>query len=76
MPLLQFIHHVYLFRNNIFHKLILFPALNKKRLFNVDGLLGGACVNHSPVDDGGGVGDEGSRVLCNVGNQLRNYRVS
>jgi len=40
------------------------------------GLLGRASINHSPGDDGGGVGYAGSRVLCNVGNQLHNYRVS
>jgi hypothetical protein len=42
----------------------------------VKGLLGRAGINHSPRDDGGGVGDGGSRVFCNVGNQLRNYRMS
>jgi hypothetical protein len=76
MSVLEFIHHVYLFRNIIFRKLILFPSLNKKRLFNVKGLLGRGSINHSPGGDGGGVGDGGSRVLCNVGNQLHNYRVS
>lgn len=74
--MLEFIHHVYLFRNTIFRKLILFPPSNKKELFNVKGLLGRGSINHSPGEDEGGVGDGGSRVLCNVGNQLQNYTMS
>jgi hypothetical protein len=76
MSVLEFIHHFHLFRNTLFRKLLLFPSLNKKGLFNVRGLLGRASINLSPGGDGEGVGDGGSMALCNVGNQLHNYRVS
>jgi hypothetical protein len=76
MSVLEFIHHVYLLRNTIFRKLILFPSLNKKRLFNVKCLIGRVSITHSPGDDETCVGGGGSRVLCKVSNQLHNYRVS
>ena len=58
--------------------MILFPSLNKKGLFtsNVKGLLGRVSISHSAGDDGGGVGVGGSRVLCDVVDQLHNYRAS